>query len=101
MPPHTTTAKITNRLQNEYYPESQKIELYRPLTTKVLKKPHLSRQVGGTGMWTYGDTWRGGEAQRGAETWNVPYPHVVDKNWEGYLGSEGTQPQTRPPSPGF
>ena len=50
--------------------------------------------------------------QRGVERWNgleryrntkqaVPHPHVVDKYWEGYLGSEGSQPQTRPPSPGF
>ena len=31
----------------------------------------------------------------------VPRSHVMDKNQEGYLGSEGFQPQTRPPSPGF
>ena len=26
---------------------------------------------------------------------------VVDKNWEGYHRSEGSQPHTGPPSPGF
>ena len=31
----------------------------------------------------------------------VPHRHVVDENWEGYLGSEESQPHTRPPSPGF
>ena len=31
----------------------------------------------------------------------VPHSHVVDKNWEGYLGSEGSQHQDRPHSPGF
>ena len=31
----------------------------------------------------------------------VPHSHVVDKNQEGYLGSEGSQPQARPHSSGF
>ena len=38
------------------------------------------------------------EAQRDGkvgrdEEWAVPHPHVVDKNWEGYLGSEGSSPR--------
>ena len=31
----------------------------------------------------------------------VPHAHVVDKNQEGYLRNEGSQPQARPHSPGF
>ena len=29
----------------------------------------------------------------------VLHPHVVHKNQEGYLRSEGSQPHTNPPSP--
>ena len=33
------------------------------------------------------------EWHRGAEMeWAVPHPYVVDKNWEGYLESEESQP---------
>ena len=46
------------------------------------------------------DTWRGAESHGDVEQ-VVPHPRVVDKNWEGYLGSEGSQPYTRPPSPGI
>ena len=28
-----------------------------------------------------------------AADWMVPHSHMVDKNWEGYLGSEGAQPR--------
>ena len=39
---------------------------------------------------------------RGTESeWAVPQTHVVDKNKEGHLGSEGSQPQTRTPNPGL
>ena len=31
----------------------------------------------------------------------VPHLHVVDKNQEGHPGSECSQPQARPHSPGF
>ena len=54
----------TNKTQN-----CQKIELYVSLTTKDLKKPHSSRQVGRvemtgqTGMG--GEVWRPSVAQRG------------------------------------
>ena len=30
----------------------------------------------------------------------VPHPRVVDKNQERYVRSEGSQPHTRPSSPG-
>ena len=31
----------------------------------------------------------------------VPHPHVVDNNQEGYSASKRSQPHTRQPSPGF
>ena len=39
----------------------------------------------------------------GMEMWKglAPHPRVADKNWEGYLRSKGSQPHTRPPSPGL
>ena len=50
-----------------------------------LKKPHPSRLVGE------------------AEAWNglALHPHLVDKIWEGCLGSEESQPHTRAPGPWF
>ena len=39
--------------------------------------------------------------ERGDVGWEVPNPDAVDKNQEGYLGSKGSQPHTRPPTPGF
>ena len=58
-------------------------------------------QTGGRGR----DAEARGEALRGGGMWRcewaVSHPHVVDKNQEGYLGSEGSQTQTRPPSLGF
>ena len=60
----------------------QKIKLYRSPITKELKKSHSFRRVGGV------------------ETGNKQsIPLVMDKNQEGYHGSEGSQSQTRPPSP--
>ena len=35
------------------------------------------------------------------QEWVVPHPQVVDKNWEEYIGREGSQSQTRSLSPGF
>ena len=67
-PPHTTTAKITTRLQNKY---CQKIELYGSPTTKELKKTHSSRWAGGV------ETQRGVETQTGTEIQNGQfYTHV-------------------------
>ena len=79
----------------------QNIKLFGSRITKDLKKPHLSRQVGGAEMWRRskrcGEAWRCMQSSRGAE-WAVPQSGVLNKNCEGYLGSEGSQ--TRPPSPG-
>ena len=36
-----------------------------------------------------------------AADWMVPHSHMVDKNQEGYLGSEQSQPQARPHNPEF
>ena len=36
-----------------------------------------------------------------AEEQMVPHSCVVDKNWGGYLGSQQSQSQARPCSPGF
>ena len=49
----------TNKTQN-----CQKIELYVSLTTKDLKKPHSSRQVGGVEMCA--EVWRGVETENGS-----------------------------------
>ena len=35
------------------------------------------------------------------EEWAVPWSRELDKNWEGYLRSEQSQPQARLHSPGF
>ena len=68
----------------------QKIELYRSPTTKDLKKPPSSRWGGKA------EVWRGVE-RRGDTVWHgevavaeraVPHSHMVDKNQEGYIGSE-------------
>ena len=42
---------------------------------------------------------RHGEMQRNER--DISHPCVADKNQEGYLEIEGSQPQTRPLSPGF
>ena len=49
-PPYTTTMKITTKLQNKYHPELSKIEVFGGPTTKDLKEPRSSRQVGGAEM---------------------------------------------------
>ena len=66
----------------------QKIELYGSLTTKDLKKPNSSRQVGGVEMWICAERHRVAVWLREVVEWEVPHSHVVDKNQEGYLGSE-------------
>ena len=65
MPPHTTTAKVTTRLQNKYHPETSEIELYGSPTTKDLKKPHSSRWVGEAALQKRAE--RQGEAVCGRE----------------------------------
>ena len=52
-----------------------------------------------------GEVERYGDAEwyREVQGWErvFPHPHVMDKQWEGYLRSEGSKPQPRPPNPGF
>ena len=69
--------KITTKIENHHHSELSEIELNGSLTTRELKKPHPSRLAGGV------------------ETWNglVPHPRVGEKIWEGYLGSEESQPR--------
>ena len=70
-------------------PNHQKIKVYGSSTTKELKKTYSFRHVGGA------------ETQRCEMEQVVPHPRVVDKNQEGYLRSERSQPHIRPRSPGF
>ena len=76
----------TNNNQNFH-----KIELYGSLTTKDLKKPHSSRRVGGEEMRSWGGVVRRHSVVQtgsGSGRKAVPHSRVVDKNQEGYLGSE-------------
>ena len=45
-PPRTAIRKITTNLKTKYNQNCQKIKLYGSPTTKDLKKPYSSRQVG-------------------------------------------------------
>ena len=49
LPPSTTTANLQLNYRTNVTHNCQKIELYGCLTTKELKKPHLSREVGEAG----------------------------------------------------
>ena len=50
--PHTTTGKITTKLQNNQHSEIVKrMELYGSLTMEELKKLYSPRQVGGVETW--------------------------------------------------
>ena len=70
------------------------------LITKDVKKPYSSRQEGGVETQSWGTDAVGREAVVGVEE-AVPHSRVVDKNQEGHLGSERSQPPDRPHSPGF
>ena len=87
----------TNNTQNH-----QKIKLYGSPTTKDLKKPHSSRQVGGAESWGWGReaVWHG-EAVAVVAEQTVPHSRVGDRNQEGYPGSEPSQPQARQYRPRF
>ena len=74
----------------------KKIELYGSLATKALKKSHSPRLVGGADMWRHAERRRDLEMQN-----RQSHTRVVDKNWEGFLESKGSQPHIRSPSPGF
>ena len=65
--PRTTKRRITNNLKTKNNQNCQKMELYRNLTTKELKKKHSSRQVRGAEMGNQGgeDPWQGTGARPG------------------------------------
>ena len=98
--PHITTAKITTRLQNKYHPDSSENRAIWKSDNQGFKEA-MFIQMGrrGRDVETRGKEWtcveRHGDAEQG-----VPHPHVVDKNQEGHLWSEGSQPHTRPPAQG-
>ena len=73
LPPHTTKRRTTINLKAKINQNFQKIELYRILTTKELKKKHSSRPVGGKGMGgrdgedaQQGGSWRAGAGKLAA-----------------------------------
>ena len=71
-------------LKRKYNQNCQKIELYKSLTTKELKKKHSSRQVEGaeTGSWGGEDSWQDGG-------WQSRWSHTcLQINQEEQLGSE-------------
>ena len=74
LPTHTTTAKVTTKLWNNYHPESS--ENWAVWKSKELKISHSFRW--GVGV----EVHRHGEVEQTA-----PHPHLVDKNQEEYLGS--------------
>ena len=87
MPPHITI-RITTNLKTKNTKNCQKIKLYGGPTTKDLKKPHLSRQIGGaeTGNHVSKDTvW----LERA-----VPHSHVVDKIGRDILGAGDPSPRS-------
>ena len=93
-PPDKTTAKITTKLQNNYHPELSENQAAWKTDNQGIKEVTFI-QMGRRG--------KDVDIHRDMEMWNGCFslPHVVDKNQEGYLGSEGSQPHTIPPSPGF
>ena len=111
MPPCMTIGKKTNITQN-----FQKIELCVSLTTKSLKMSLSPTQADGeemqTGMEGHGEVWKETERYREVQRYRVaqrgkkrgmgsPISTCSGLNWERYFGSKESQPQTRPPSPGF
>ena len=100
MLPHKTIAIITT---TKHHPELSENQDVRKSNNKGFKEAtfiQMGRRVG--------DAETSGEVQNmdglerhGHMEWEFPNPCIVDKNWEGYLRSEGSQHHTRPPSPGF
>ena len=91
MSPCTATRRITTNLQTKDTQNYQKVELYVSPTTKDVKKPYSSRQVGEAELESQGRddvVWcREAKVVAAAEC-VVPHSHMVDKNQEGYLGNE-------------
>ena len=91
LPSHTTTTKITTKLQNNYNPESSENWAVWKSDNQGIKEITFIQQGR-----------RGGDTRRHTGTeWAVTHLCVLDKNWERSLRSKGSQPNTRPPSPGF
>ena len=86
-PPHATTERITTRPQNK---EQQKIKLDGNPTTKDLKKSHSSRCAGEAETQRWEERPRSHPVAQKGMVAGCAAPHslVVDKNQEGYLGSE-------------
>ena len=103
MPPQTTKRRTTTNLKTKNHQNCQKIELYRNLTTKKLKKKHSSRPVGGaeTGSWverTQGKAggpgqmrkWLADRVKQQLVDWG---PHIcMQINWVEQMGSETDLP---------
>ena len=88
----TSTARITSGLQNKYNPDLSENRAIWKSNNQGFKEATFIQ----TGR-------RGGDVEMGREVVERAVPHscVVDKNQEGYLRSERSQPQARPHSPGF
>ena len=102
--PRATIKRITTNLKTNSTQNCQKFELYGNSVTKDLKKPHLSRQVGKVETRRQGGDARSRSVtQRGGDGGGTPVSHscAVDKNQEGYHGSEQSWPQARPHVQGF
>ena len=77
----------TTNIKTKYNQNCQKIELYRSLATKELKKKHSVRPVGGVDMGSWGgeDSWSGGDwrARRGSSGQSRRSNICVQINQEG------------------
>ena len=92
MLPHITKRRATTNLKTKNNQNCQKITLYGSLTTKELKKKHLSRPVGGAETGSQGAV----ESLQGRGWWTRPgggwwsgWSHICMRiNWEEQLGRE-------------
>ena len=79
LPPHTTTAKITTRLQKKYHPDSSENRSVWKSDNQIFKDATFI-QTGRKGR----DMERQGEVAELV----VIHSRVVDKSWEGYFRSK-------------
>ena len=103
LPPCKTTAKIIIRLQNKYPSDLSENRALWKSDNQGLKEATFiltGRRGGDVGRGI--DMGKGGEVDRRREGVEqaVPHSHVVDKNREGYLVSDQSQPQTKYPAQG-
>ena len=91
--PQATIEEITIRSQKQITPEPSENRAVWKSDNQGFKKPHSTRQVGGTESQRWGGeaVWSGQAAAAAAQT--VPHSRVVHKSQEGYPGSERSQPQ--------